>query len=629
MPAVLKWAIVAVGATTALTGVILPALLVPQPAAGDALAPDGAPAAGVAQENCTDDVEIYIDSVYGLVDTDDIYYQLKDPPDYEAGASIWIYFDITNHSCQDVSVTVGMTGSVSGATIHTTDLDDSGACFSGCDIAAGETFDKGNVGWDLSKHPNADKEKVVAVVTVTSPAGFTDVDPSNNIITSAQYINIVNDPPYEPPATPTPTPTPTNTPTPTPTPTPTHTPTPTNTPTATPTPTPTHTPTPTNTPTPTPTITPTPTHTPTPTPTATPTPTPTNTPTPTPTFTPTPTPTNTPTPTPLPTVELAIGSKAPKAGVVGETVTLPANIAVDGQAGAFDGLVAWLCVGVSGCTLPAATAEPEANGAVSLAWDTSGQTEGEHPLQLFAVFPGPSETDAPRLLDDATHKIVLASADGTVFVLMGTNDPTKGKIVGQVTTPQPVIDTPAIYPTATPTPTPTATPTATATPTPTPTATPVPTATPTITPSPTPTATPSPTPTPTATPTPTPTSTPTATPTPTPSPTPTPTPIPPHDIEIAPDPGSPDLWVTGESVPIKANVGNMGETEALMRVQLYRAGGGDYEMLTDIPDVAVGPGATREVELPWDATAENPGPHQLRLSAARAIASYPRRTLSR
>ena len=71
------------------------------------------------------------------------------------------------------------------------------------------------------------------------------------------------------------------------------------------------------------------------------------------------------------------------------------------------------------------------------------------------------------MLDTTEHKIVLASADGAVFVLMGTTDPHKGKVVGQVATPQPVIDTPAI-PTHTPIPTNTITPTPTRTPTPTP-----------------------------------------------------------------------------------------------------------------------------------------------------------------
>ena len=170
MPSALKWAIVAVAATTALTGVILPALLVPQPAMGDALAPDGAPASGVAQADCTgtDDVEIVI---MGLADFDNGYV-LKDPPDYEAGASIWIYFDVTNNSCQEVSVTVGMTGSVSKAAIYTTtDPDHSQTCFSGCEISAIDKF-TGNVGWDLSKHPNASKEKVVACSDHHLTSGF-------------------------------------------------------------------------------------------------------------------------------------------------------------------------------------------------------------------------------------------------------------------------------------------------------------------------------------------------------------------------------------------------------------------------------------------------------------------------
>ena len=49
--------------------------------------------------------------------------------------------------------------------------------------------------WDLSKHPNATGEKVVATVTVTAPDGFVDANPDNNTATSEQWINIVNEEP--------------------------------------------------------------------------------------------------------------------------------------------------------------------------------------------------------------------------------------------------------------------------------------------------------------------------------------------------------------------------------------------------------------------------------------------------
>ena len=759
MPAVLKWAIVMSVATTALLSVILPALLVPQPAAGDAIAPDSAAAMAVAQDTCTDDVSIVIDSQWGLSDPNN-FYQLKDPPDYKDGDNVEIYFDVNNHSCQAVTVTVAMTGSVSEATIYTSALDDSQTCFSGCDIDAGKFF-TGLVEWDLARHLNANKEHVVASITIDSPADFTDVDTSNNTVTSAQYINIVNDPPVQPPDTPTPTPTatpvptatptpeptptptptpeptatptptptatptptPTNTPTPTPTatptPTPTHTPTPTATPTPTPTntptptptatptptptatptptptntptptptatpvptatptpePTPTHTPTPeptatptptftptptpTNTPTPTPTATPTPTptNTPTPTPTATPTPTPTNTPTPTPTATPTPTPTNTPaptptatptptpthtptptatptptptptntptptptpsptptptpthtpTPTPLPTVALSVASTAPSAGVAGSAINLPAAIAVDGQGGSVPGLVVWLCVGLSDCVQPAATAEPEPDGAVNLAWDTSGQTGGEHNLQLLALIPAPSESEVPNLLDNATHTIILTSADGAVFVLMGTNDANKKKIVGTVAAPQPVINTPPI-PTHTPTPTPTPKPTATPTPTPTHTPTPTPTPTPTATPTPTPTATPAPTPTITPTPTPTPTNTPS--PTPTPTPTPTLTPLPGVALSVAAT--APKAGVAGDTVTLPAAITVDGQGSDIEDLVVWLCVGLSG---CEQPAATAEPGPNGAVNLTWDTSGQTGGEHDLQLLA--------------
>lgn len=449
MPSILKWAVLSAAATTAILGVFLPALVVPQPAVGDALPPDGTPAPAVAQGTCngTDDVSI---EILGLSDFDNNY-ELKDPPDYQGGANIWIYFDATNHSCQEVSVTVNMTGSVSGATIYTTTDDDSQTCFSGCNITAEGTF-SGSVGWDLSRHPNAQKEHVIASITITAPDNFADEDTSNNTVTSAQFINIVNDPPVEPANTPTPTPEPTEEPTPTPEPTETPTPEPTEEPTATPTATPT------------PTLTPTPTHTPTPTPT------PTNTPTPTPE--PTPTPTNTPTPTPLPDVELSVSTTAPRAGVVGDTIGIPATVA--GEWEDVDDLEVRLCVGSPDCTEPVAKAQPEDGGTVNLEWDTTGQASGPHSLHLSVLIPGPSEGEGPYTLSTAQHTIILAPAGGAVFVLMGSGAGNGGKVVGAVAAPQPMIDTQAIYPTEMPATTDTPAPTATAAPTP--------TATPTLTP---------------------------------------------------------------------------------------------------------------------------------------------------
>ena len=83
MPSILKWAVLSAAATTAILGVFLPALVVPQPAVGDALTPDGTPAPAVAQETCTgtDDVSIFIDSQWGLFDFDNGYVTFKDPPE--------------------------------------------------------------------------------------------------------------------------------------------------------------------------------------------------------------------------------------------------------------------------------------------------------------------------------------------------------------------------------------------------------------------------------------------------------------------------------------------------------------------------------------------------------------------
>ena len=161
----------------------------PHAAGGAALAPVETPQRAAAQD-CVDDVSVTISSQWGVIER--TTYTLKDPPDYKTGDDIGIYYDVTNSSCRDVMVTVGLKGSVTGNTIHNIDLTDDMACLKGCTISASSTLN-GNVGWDLSKHPNATGEHVVATVTVTAPDGFADANPDNNSATSAQSINIVNE----------------------------------------------------------------------------------------------------------------------------------------------------------------------------------------------------------------------------------------------------------------------------------------------------------------------------------------------------------------------------------------------------------------------------------------------------
>ena len=161
------------------------------PAGGAAVAPVETPQRA-AQQTCVDDVSI---DVEGLVDFNNSpSYALLEPPNYAEGDSIRIYYRVTNSSCREVTVTVALTGSASGATIH--DADGSISCASGCVIPANDnTTGIGNIQWDLGKHPNATGEKVVATVTITAPDGFVDADTSNNTATSAQSINIVNEEP--------------------------------------------------------------------------------------------------------------------------------------------------------------------------------------------------------------------------------------------------------------------------------------------------------------------------------------------------------------------------------------------------------------------------------------------------
>ena len=162
----------------------------PHAAGGAALAPVETPQRAAAQQGCTtDDVSVTAPWV-----AEGVGYTLeKSPPDYADGDDIRIYYDVTNSSCHEVTVTVALTGSVSGATIHISDAT-AETCRTECTIEAGGTL-RWNDGWDLGKHPNTTGEKVVATVTVTAPDGFADANPDNNSATSAQSINIVNEEP--------------------------------------------------------------------------------------------------------------------------------------------------------------------------------------------------------------------------------------------------------------------------------------------------------------------------------------------------------------------------------------------------------------------------------------------------
>ena len=549
MPSILKWAVLSAAATTAILVVFLPALLVPQPAVGDALAPDSASALEMAQPTCADDVSVFIDPEWGLAEPDTG--NLKDPPNYSEGEDIAIYYTLENASCTALTITVQFSGSVSGVVINDSS-DDGNDCLTECEIPANTRLEYQNILWDLALHPNAQKEHVVASITITSPDDFVDEDTSDNTVTSAQFINIVNDPPVEPPATPTPTPEPT----------------------ATPTPEPTDTPTPQPTPTPVPTDTPTPEPTKEPTPTPEPTEEPTPTPEPTPTATPEPTPTATPTPTPLPNVELSISTTAPRAGVVGDTITISAMVAGEWEDAA--DLEVRLCVGSPDCAEPAAKAQPEDGGTVNLEWDTTDQASGSHSLHLSALIPGPSEGEDPYTLAKAQHTIILAPADGAVFVLMGSGGGNNGKVVGAVAAPQPMINTQAIYPTATPTPinTPTLTPTHTLPPTL--------------------------------------THAPTATPTATPTLAATPTPLPSVEITIASTTAR--AGIIGETITVSATVASDGGADLSVPVQLHRASAGIYEILAEIANVVVPPDSSTDVDLEWDTTGYGPGSHELFVS---------------
>ena len=159
------------------------------PAGGAALAPAPTPQSAAPQQDCVDDVKIEWLAVYDRGNN----YVFRDPRDYADGDDIAIFYDVVNSSCREVTVTVALTGSVSGATIY--DADGSSApCLDVCTISAGEK-QSDNAQWDLGKHPNTTGEKVIATVTVTAPADFDDTNPDNNTATSTQAINIVNEEP--------------------------------------------------------------------------------------------------------------------------------------------------------------------------------------------------------------------------------------------------------------------------------------------------------------------------------------------------------------------------------------------------------------------------------------------------
>ena len=143
------------------------------------------------QESCTDDVSI----TYLVMADDPGNFVLKDPPDYGPDDELWIYYDVENFSCQDVSVSVALTGSVSKSRIH--DAADSGdACLTECTIDSASSVESGWYGgvvkWDLAAHPAVSDEQIVATLTILSPSDFADEHPANNIDTTDGAINVVH-----------------------------------------------------------------------------------------------------------------------------------------------------------------------------------------------------------------------------------------------------------------------------------------------------------------------------------------------------------------------------------------------------------------------------------------------------
>ena len=143
----------------------------------------GAQLSGV-QESCTDDVSIKV------WDPTTLNYVLKDPPDYGPDDELWIYYDVENFSCQDVTVSVVLTGSVSQSQIQNA-ADSGDLCLTECTVASGDWYG-GAVRWDLAAHPAVSDERVVATLTILSPSDFADVDASNNTSTTEAAINVVH-----------------------------------------------------------------------------------------------------------------------------------------------------------------------------------------------------------------------------------------------------------------------------------------------------------------------------------------------------------------------------------------------------------------------------------------------------
>ena len=148
----------------------------------------GAQLSGV-QEYCTDDVSIKV------WDPTTLNYVLKDPPDYGPDDELWIYYDVENFSCQDVTVSVVLTGSVSQSQIQNA-ASDGNECLPECTVAPANSVESGwyggSVRWDLAAHPAVSDERVVATLTILSPSDFADVDANNNTSTTEAAINVVH-----------------------------------------------------------------------------------------------------------------------------------------------------------------------------------------------------------------------------------------------------------------------------------------------------------------------------------------------------------------------------------------------------------------------------------------------------
>ena len=154
----------------------------------------GAQLSGV-QRSCTDDVSIKV------WDPTTLNYVLKDPPDYGPDDELWIYYDVENFSCQDVTVSVVLTGSVSQSQIQNA-ASDGNECLPECTVAPANSVESGwyggSVRWDLAAHPAVSDERVVATLTILSPSDFVDADKNNNTSITDAAINVVHPDPAPP-----------------------------------------------------------------------------------------------------------------------------------------------------------------------------------------------------------------------------------------------------------------------------------------------------------------------------------------------------------------------------------------------------------------------------------------------